>query len=171
MIILETERLLLRTLDQNDAPFYLRLVNEPTWLQYIGNRGVTTLEQARMAIENGPMQMFRQYGHCLYLVQLKQGGDPIGLCGLLKRDSLDDIDLGYALLPEYVGCGYTVEAASAVLQYAFSALDKRRVVAIVASENVKSMRVLERLGMQFERLVSVDTQTAQVRLYAIALQE
>lgn len=165
MKILETERLLLRTLDIDDAQFYLRLVNEPTWLQYIGNRGVTTLEHARIAIEQGPMQMMRQYGHCLYLVVLKQSGDPIGICGLLKRDSLDDPDLGFAFLPEYVGHGYAFESAAAVLQYALSVLAMTRVVAIVMPENEKSIRVIERLGMRFESMIAMDGDKPPVRLY------
>jgi RimJ/RimL family protein N-acetyltransferase len=167
MQILETERLSLRTLNTDDASFYLRLVNEPTWLQHIGNRGVTTLEQACMAIEHGPNQMFRQFGHCLYLVTLKRDGSPIGICGLIKRDGLDDVDLGYALLPEHVGQGYVFESASAVLQYAFSALAKQRVVAIVAPENVKSIRVVEGLGMRFERMITLTNATTPVRLYSI----
>jgi len=165
MNILETEHLLLRTLNTDDAEFYLRLVNEPTWLQYIGNRGVTTLEHARIAIEQGPMQMMRQFGHCLYLVVLKQSGESIGICGLLKRDGLEDADLGFAFLPEYVGQGYAFESASAVLQYAFSALSMARVVAIVMPENVRSISVIERLGMQFERMIALDSEKPPVRLY------
>jgi RimJ/RimL family protein N-acetyltransferase len=165
MNILETERLLLRTLNADDAAFYLRLVNEPTWLQYIGNRNVMTLEHARIAIEQGPTQMMRQFGHCLYLVILKESGAPIGICGLLKRDSLEDVDLGFAFLPEYVGQGYASESASAVLQYAFSVLAKMRVVAIVMPENAKSIRVIERLGMRFERMIVTDSEKPPVRLY------
>jgi len=165
MKILETERLLLRTMSIDDAEFYLRLVNEPTWLQFIGNKGVYTLENARTAILQGPVDMFDRLGFCLYLVELKSDSTPIGLCGLIKRDTLDDVDIGFAFFPEYCGQGYGYESASAVVQYGKNEIGLKRLVAIVAPDNAHSIRLIEKLGMKFERLLKLKDGEAPTKLY------
>ncbi|MFI4982343.1 MAG: GNAT family N-acetyltransferase, partial [Nevskiales bacterium] len=115
MKVLETERLVLRRLVAEDAPFILELLSDPSWLRFIGDKGVRNLDDARLYIRIGPAAMYARLGHGLYLTELKDGGIPIGLCGLIKRDTLDDVDIGFAFLPQYRGQGYAREAAAATL--------------------------------------------------------
>lgn len=162
--VLETERLILSKLIVEDAPFILRLVNEPSWLKYIGDRGVKNLEDARKYILNGPIKSYKDNGFGLYLVRLKNG-IPIGLCGILKRDTLEDPDIGFALLPEYAGMGYAYEAAFAVLEYGRNALGIKRIVAITSSENFRSGKLLEKLGMKFSKMIRLSEDQEEVKLY------
>jgi ribosomal-protein-alanine N-acetyltransferase len=118
MIILQTNRLAITELTITDASFILELVNSPGWLQYIGDRGIKDKQGAENYILNGPMSSYERYGHGLYLVTLKQTGERIGICGILKRDTLEHADIGFALLPQYFGKAYAYEAASAVLENA-----------------------------------------------------
>ena len=111
--ILGTSRLNLRQLSVADAPFMLSLLNEPSYLQFIGDKGVRTLVDARDYILKGPAASYEQFGFGLYLTELKENGDPIGICGLIKREALPDVDIGYALLPTYWGNGYVVDTNSA----------------------------------------------------------
>jgi len=157
MNIITTERLNLRRLTLADAPFILRLVNEPSWLQFIGDKGVRTIEDARGYLEKGPIEMYgrliEMYGRLgfgLYLTELKDGAVPIGICGLIRRESLQDVDVGFAFLPEHWGNGYAHESAFAVLEHAKRTYAMSRVVAITSPDNRKSIRVLERLGMDLE---------------------
>ncbi|MET0859332.1 MAG: GNAT family N-acetyltransferase, partial [Telluria sp.] len=132
--ILDTERLRLRTLEPDDAAVYLKVVNVPAFIEYIGDRGIRTIDAARKAIVEGPMAMQQTLGHSLYLVERKEDGAGIGMCGLIKRDSLPDVDIGYAYLPEYGGKGYASEAAAGVLAYAAS-IGLRRLLAITSPGN------------------------------------
>jgi len=152
MKVLETKRLILRQLEVDDAPFILRLVNEPSWLQYIGDKGVGSLEDAKNYILSGPVDMYQRKGFGLWLVELKTNGEPIGICGLIKRETLDDVDIGFALLPEFWKHGYAFEAADATMQFATGKLNLTRVVAITSQDNEASGKLLERLGFEFECL-------------------
>jgi RimJ/RimL family protein N-acetyltransferase len=165
VLILQTERLNLRTVELSDAPFYLGLLNEPSWIQNIGDRGVRTLEQARQAITDGPIAMHTQRGHSLYIVEIKDGLAPAGLCGLIKRDALVDVDIGYAFLPQYWGQGYAHEAAQAVMQYAKDTVALHRLAAITSPENGSSNRLLRKLGFKFEKLTRIDPNGADTKLY------
>ncbi|MES2261525.1 MAG: GNAT family N-acetyltransferase [Pseudomonadota bacterium] len=149
MRILSTERLHLRTLDAADAPFYLKLVNDPGWLRHIGDKGIRTLDGARNAILEGPCAMQREHGFSLYLVVRRDDGTPMGLCGLLKRDSLPGVDIGYAIAPRFRGHGYTHEAACAVLAHARDTLRLPRLFAITGPDNLASNHLLQKLGLQF----------------------
>lgn len=169
MRILETARLSLRTVEQADAPFYLNLLNTREFIENIGDRGIRTLAAAREAIAKGPVAMQDALGHSIYLVELKDSGVAIGMCGLIKRDTLDDVDLGYAFLPPYFGRGYGFEAAAAVLEHARGALRMRRLVAIASPGNIASIALLEKLGMRFEKLVHLSPEDTGTRLYGIAL--
>jgi len=166
--VLETDRLLLRRLVADDATFILELLNDPAWLQFIGDFGVRTLADARNYILNGPVAMYARLGFGLYLVALKESGIPIGMCGLIKRDSLEDVDIGFAFLPKFRSQGYAYEAASAVLAYGQQTHGLKRIVAITSLDNQRSARLLEKLGLQFERQVQFapDSQE-QVRLFGI----
>lgn len=153
MDILETERLVLSELSLQDAPFILQLLNEPTWLKYIGDKGVRSLDQARDYITNGPLKSYQDHGFGLYLARLRHDYTPIGLCGLLKREFLQSADIGFAFLPQYAGQGYAFEAASATLEYAGSALGLHEVIAVTMNDNRRSIKLLERLGMNFEKVI------------------
>ena len=165
-MVLETARLALRHLTAADAPFILELVNDPYWLRFIGDRGVRTIEDARGYIERGPITMYARLGFGLYLVALKDRGTPIGLCGLIKRDSLEDVDIGFAFLPAFRGHGYAHESACAVRDYAAEVLGLERVVAITAPDNETSERLLERLGFAYESTIAWGTEGDVSRLYA-----
>ena len=166
MRVLETDRLAIRLMSTDDAEFMLQLLNEPSWLHFIGDRGVRTVDDARNYIMNGPIAMYARLGFGFYIVELKDGGIPIGICGLVKRDFLDDVDIGYALLPQYWAKGYAYEAASAVMDYGTSALGLKRLAAITSSDNQRSARVLEKLGMRYERMVAYPDSGEEVRLFA-----
>ncbi len=164
--MLETPRLRLRRLEPGDAPFILDLLNQPSWLQYIGDKGVRTLDDARRYIEQGPLVMYARLGFGLYLVELKDGSLPIGLCGLLKRDSLDDVDLGFAFLPAYWSQGYAREAASAALAQGEQAFGLRRIVAITLPDNRSSIRLLQAVGFAQERTLRLAADEPELLLLA-----
>lgn len=169
MVILQTARLSLRTVEEADAPFYLNLLNTREFIENIGDRGIRTLAAARDAIAKGPVAMQAALGHSIYLVELKDSGVAIGMCGLIKRDTLDDVDLGYAFLPPYFGQGYGHEAARAVLEHARGVLRMTRLVAITSPGNIASIALLEKLGMRFERMVHLHSEDTGTRLYGLDL--
>ena len=109
--------------------------------------------------------MYSRLGFGLYLVALNGGGPPIGICGLIKRDSLEDVDIGFAFLPEYWGRGYAYEAASAVMAYGGNALRLKRIVAVTSVDNDSSARLLEKLGLRFEGMVKLSNDSEEVRLF------
>ena len=165
MKVLETERLVLRWLEAGDAPFIRELVNEPAWKRHIGDRGVHTLRDAEDFIRRGPGEMYDRLGFSLNLVELKTSAQPIGICGLIKRDSLEDVDLGFALLERFQRHGYAFEAASASLTHGRTELGLTRIVAITSEDNLPSMALLEKLGFAFERLVRLSSEGEELRLY------
>lgn len=149
--VLVTDRLRLRLLSLDDAPFILKLVNDPSWLEFIGDKGVRNENDARTYLARGPLDMYARLGFGLYLVELRAGAIPIGICGLIKRDSLADVDIGFAFLPEFRGVGYAEESAAAVLALARTEFALTRIVAIASPRNGRSIRLLERLGMKLEQ--------------------
>jgi RimJ/RimL family protein N-acetyltransferase len=164
--VLETARLTLRRLTPDDAPFMLALLNDEDFLRNVGDRGARTIDDTRTYILNGPMAMYDIYGHGLYLAVERNSGEAIGICGLLKRDSLDDVDIGFAFLPEARGQGYAVESAAAVLAYGRDVLGLARVVAIVRPDNAASIRVLEKIGMRPERRVQLSHTDHELMLFS-----
>ncbi len=170
MKILATDRLLLRQLTREDAEFIFALMNDPSWLRFIGDRGVRTLEDARQYILNGPSASYEQHGFGLYLTELKESSTAIGICGLLKRPTLADVDLGFAFLPKYWGKGYALEAAEATLALGKNTFGLWRVVAITSPENERSIKVLEKLGFTFEQLLRMNANEPEVKLFARTLE-
>ena len=168
-MVIDTPRLVLRCLDLDDAAFFLRLVNEPSFIQNIADKGVRTLDDAREHLRNGPMASYARHGHGLWMVQRKDTGLPIGMCGLIRRDVLDDVDVGYALLPEFCGQGYAAEATVAALAHARDALGLDRVVAVVNPENARSLGLLEKLGFRYERMVRLSPDAREIQLLACAV--
>jgi RimJ/RimL family protein N-acetyltransferase len=165
MNVLETERLTLRRLRPEDAAFMRRLVNEPSWLEFIGDRGVRTEEDAREYLRNGAIASYEKHGFGLWAVTLRDGEAPIGICGLVKRDFLDDVDLGFAFLPEFQAKGYGREAGAAVIAYARRVLGLRRLVAITVPANRRSIALLEKLGFVLEKKMEHPGQS-EVLLFA-----
>jgi len=155
MKILETKRLVLRRLTPEDAPFILELLNDPLFLRFIGDKGVRTVDGARDYIVNGPMASYAQHGFGLFHVSLKHDGMPIGMCGLLKRELLEDVDVGFAYLPQFSGQGYATEAARATIDYGRSVLGLKRIVAITAPDNEGSQNVLRKIGLRHEKTLKL----------------
>lgn len=167
MNITETARLNLRHIELDDAPFLLELLNDPAFIKNIGDRGVRSLEDARLYALNGPLASYEKHGFGLFLVELKASGEPIGICGLLKRDTLEDVDIGFAFLPSFRSQGYALEAASATKSYALNVLGLKRIVAVVVPENTGSIKLLERLGLKYERRVQLTESEPEIMLYAL----
>jgi [ribosomal protein S5]-alanine N-acetyltransferase len=167
--VLETDRLSLRRLSVEDNAFVLELVNDPLWLRFIGDRGVRTLDDARDYVLKGPVAMYERVGFGLYLVERKSDGVPLGICGLIKRDALEDVDLGFAFLPEFRAHGYAYESAAAVLAYGRHAFGLNRIVAITSPDNEQSARLLEKLGFTFEKMIQLPNDSEAVKLFAVGL--
>lgn len=155
----------MRHLTPDDAEFILALLNDPAFLRFIGDKGVRDMEGARKYITHGPMAMYARLGFGLYLVELKDSGVPIGLCGLIKRDGLDDVDIGFAFLPDFRMKGYAYEAASATMEYGKAALGLKRIVAITSPDNEASGKLLEKIGLRFERMIRLSDGAEAVRLF------
>ena len=156
MQILETDRLVLREIDSAiDAEFVFKLLNTPKFIQYIGDRGVRSVEESAAFIENIYHQSYRDHGFALYAVEIKTGRTPIGLCGFVKRETLPSPDLGFAFLPEFEGQGYGFESASGAMQYGQAVLGFSRVLAITSLDNDVSGRLLMKLGFGFERIIEM----------------
>jgi RimJ/RimL family protein N-acetyltransferase len=165
--VIETQRLRLRHFTPDDAVFVLELVNDPDWLANIGDRGVRNVEGARRYIENSLMKLYERLGFGLYLVELKETGVPIGMSGLIKRDSLEDVDVGLAFLPAFRGKGYALESARAACDYGFEALALDRLVAITAPDNDESGKLLERLGFVPQGTMPLGTEGEVSRFFTL----
>ena len=166
MKVLETDRLILRWLSVEDAEFILRLLNEPSFIRFIGDKGVRTIDDARAYILEGPVSSYEQFGFGLYLTELKEQGVAIGICGLLKRESLEDVDIGFAFLPEFWNKGYAFESASAVMAYGRDVIGLDRIVAITSADNDGSINVLGKLGLKFERTIKLSGDAAEIKLFS-----
>ena len=169
-VILESQRLQSRRFTFADARFIIELVNTPGWLQFIGDRNVRTEAQAISYLENGPIKSYRDHGFGLYLVELKDTNVPIGMCGFLKRESLETPDMGFAFMPQYSGQGYAFEIAKATLDYARNVLKLSRLSGITHPANVRSIRLLETLGMRIEKKIHVENESNELLLYSVHLQ-
>jgi RimJ/RimL family protein N-acetyltransferase len=156
--ILETDRLILRQFTTEDAPFMLRILNEPSWLEFIGDRNVHTLEEAELYLVNGSLKSYGEHGFGFYMVMLKSNSICIGITGLAKRPYLKVPDIGFAFLPEYTGMGYALEASKAMLHYALETLGIREIEAFTSKDNVKSIQLLRKLGFHFEKIIVPESQ-------------
>jgi RimJ/RimL family protein N-acetyltransferase len=165
MVVIQSKRLALRKLDLHDAEFILELLNEAAFVRFIGDKGVRTVQDARDYLLKGPMDSYARFGFGLYLTSLLNDRTPIGICGLVKRDTLDDVDIGFAFLSRHWSKGYAVEAASAVMKFAERELQLRRVVAITNPDNSGSIAVLQRIGLRFERMVKLSDEGSELKLF------
>ena len=171
-ILIETKRLFLRKLTLDDAAFILELLNTPTWLQFIGDRNVHTIEDAENYLKNGTLKSYQENGFGFYGVIEKsetsdRSGQIIGMCGLIKRDSLPAIDIGFAFLPNLISKGFGYEAASATLDYALNTLKIKRIIAIVDPDNEKSIGLIKKIGMQFEKMIKFENEEKELMLFGV----
>ena len=167
--IASTDRLIIRRLTLDDAAFILELVNEPGWLRFIGDRNVHSLDDARGYLERGPMSLYPKFGFGFYRLETKPGGVPVGICGLIKREALEDVDIGFALLARHAGLGYALEAAKETVRHAREDLGLKRLAAITNPDNTRSIALLEKLGMRFERMFRLPADENDVRLFGMEL--
>ena len=164
--VLETERLVLRRMTADDAEFILKLVNEPSFIRFIGDKGVRNHADAVQYIQAGPVASYERFGFGPYLVELKENRVPIGMCGLVKRDSLPDVDVGFAFLPAFWSKGYAFEAATAVKAYGKDVLGIGRLLAITNPDNESSIKLLEKMGLRFERMIQLAEDAPELELFA-----
>jgi len=169
MIQVATERLILRQFELSDSEFIVELLNEPSFIQNIGDRNVRTLADAEKYLENGAMVSYAKNGFGLLAVTLTETGETLGMCGLIKRDALEDVDIGYAFLPKFWSQGYAIEAAQGVMKFSKEVLGLKRIVAIVDPANAGSIRVLEKLGMTFEKMMKLSEDDIELKLFSMEI--
>lgn len=163
--ILETERLRLREFNLADSPFIIELLNSEGWLRFIGDRNVRTTEQAIKYLESGPIKSYTTFGYGLSMVELIGDGTPVGMCGILNRDTLEYPDIGFAFLPAFNGKGYAFEMVTGILKYADEKVGLSKIAAIVVPDNARSIHLLERTGFEYERMISFSGSNEQLCLY------
>ncbi len=163
--LISTERLRLRPVTVDDAELMLAVWNDPAFIHNVADRGIRTVEDAREAIQAGAQKLFDEYGYGPCCMSLKTNGLMIGICGLFRRDNLDDPDIGFAVLPEYCGKGYAGEAALAVVEYARATLGIAALTAIVSPTNAPSIGLIEKLGLSFQRMITMPGDDHEIRLY------
>lgn len=165
-VILETERLRLRPFTLDDTKFIIELVNTPGWLEYIGDRNIKTDEQAKEYLSNGPLKSYELNGYGLSLVEMKGDSTPIGMCGIIKRDLLENPDIGFAFLPQYFGKGYAYEIANATMRFAKNELKLSPIFAITLPHNKPSIKLLEKIGLKYSRTFSFPGENEELMLYS-----
>lgn len=166
MIITETERLQLRTIELTDAEFIIALLNDPSFIKFIADRKVRTIQDAENYITNGPHKSYRENGFGIWLVSVIETGEAIGICGLIRRDNLEHVDIGFAMLPQFTGKGYAFEIATATMEYAKREAKLDKVVAIVSPGNKSSIKLLEKMGLQFEKMITMPGEETPVMYYS-----
>lgn len=165
MKILETERLIIREIIETDEEFILDLLNQPSFVNNVGDRNVRTIEQSREFIQERFRASYKNFGFGLYAVKLKETNATIGICGFVKRDFLAEADLGFAVLPEFERKGYGFESALAMMNYGRKTLNFGRILAITSPHNEASGKLLEKLGFKFEELITPPNDTEMVKLF------
>ncbi len=168
---LDTERLVLRRVSLDDADLMLAVWNDPAFVRNVGDRGVRTVEQAQDSMRGGALKLYADYGYGPYAMVLRESGERIGICGLFKRDNIEHPDIGFAVLPDHVGKGLAGEAAFAVLAYARDDLLLPELTAIVSSGNAPSIGLIEKLGLRFERMITMPGDDEAIRLYSMRLNQ
>ena len=156
MKILETERLVLRQLTEADAAFFMKLANTPSWLKYIGDRNIKSIEASKKYLRDGSIKSYKERGFGFYMVELQENNDLLGVCGLIKRDTLEDVDIGFAFMPEAEGKGFGYESAYSVLNYAKNKLKINRIIAITVPENERSIGLIKKIGLTYEKMVKLE---------------
>ncbi|QBL08925.1 N-acetyltransferase [Rheinheimera sp. D18] len=166
VVIAETPRLRIRHLLATDAAFTCQLLNEPSFIDNIADRGVRSELDAMYYLAEGPIKSYQQYGYGLFLVEECASQMPIGFCGLLYREKLQETDIGFAFAPEFWGKGYAFEAASAVMHFGYGSLKLKRIVGLTSASNISSIKLLNRLGLRFEKMVKMTPEDDYIQLYS-----
>lgn len=166
---IETERLYLRRMTLEDAPFMLSIWNDPAFVRNVGDRGIRTVDDAEAALTDGAFALYEKYGYGPYCMILKRDSTQVGICGLFRRDNLEHPDIGFAVLPAFYRSGLTLEAARAVIEYARNDLAIDRLTAIVSPQNMASIALIEKLGMTFERGITMPDEEKEISLYSMGL--
>lgn len=167
MNVFTTERLTISHFNVNDSAFILELMNTPGWIKFVGDRGIKTIDDAKNYLTNKMLGSYTEFGFGMYAVRLKNSKITIGMCGLVKREGLEDVDIGFAFLPNYNGQGYAFEAASATMNYAINDLELKRIVAITLKENTSSIKLLEKIGLQFEENINIADDPEELMLFGM----
>jgi len=168
---LETERLYLRRVTLDDTGLMLAVWNDPAFVRNVGDRGIRTAEQACETMKSGALKLYEDYGYGPYSMVLKSDGSKIGICGLFKRDNLEDPDIGFAVLPDFCSKGYAGEAAFAVVAHARDDLGLREITAIVSPSNAPSIGLIEKLGLSFDRMITMPGDEEEISLYSTVLSQ
>lgn len=163
--VLQTARLRLRHFERRDAAFILELLNEPSWVANIGERHVRDLAQAEAWIEEKLVAVYARLGFGFWAVERQEDGALLGMCGLIRRDTLPAADLGYAFVPRAWGRGYAREAAAACLHHARAALGLAEVLAITGPDNQASQRLLADLGFTLRETTVLAGETRQTQVW------
>lgn len=166
MVIAETERLVISELSLDDAPFFLKLVNTPNWIKYIGDRNLKTVKDAEDYLTKGTLKSYKDYGFGFYKLQEKQSKNIIGTCGLINRKELDNVDLGFAFLPEFEGKGFGYESSMAVVKLAQEKFQLKKLLAITLPINKSSIKLLEKLGFVYQKRVIPFDDGEELMLFA-----
>lgn len=167
MIIAETNRLIISKFTLEDAQFFMELANTPNWIKYIGDRNIKTTEDAKNSIKNGHLKSYEIYGFGFYKLLLKEENNkPIGTCGLIKRDTLDNVDIGFAMLPDYEGKGFGYESSLAIIELAKNTFKLDKIVAITLPTNTNSIKLLEKIGLSYEKTVKPFDGDEELLLFA-----
>lgn len=167
----ETERLLLKPTSEEDAAFMYRLLNSPTWLRYIGDRNVRSVEEAATYIRNRVTAQLERLGYANYTVIRKSDQEKLGVCGLYDREGLEGIDIGFAFLPEHEKQGYALEAALEVKRAGIEEFGISQIKAITAKDNVASQRLLEKLGLKYSKLVQLPNDAEELLLFELRVDD
>ncbi|WKN40823.1 GNAT family N-acetyltransferase [Tunicatimonas pelagia] len=166
MRILETNRLVIKQATVDDTNFFYRLLNSANWLKHIGDRGIRSEEDAQSYIEDNFIDSYREHGYGLFKMMLKSSNVPIGVCGFVKRDYLESADIGFAILPECEGQGYTLEAAKALMHYGRTVLKLRPILAITTDTNSRSRALLTKIGLRETGTVKPNNSETEFLLYS-----
>ncbi|WP_417874166.1 GNAT family N-acetyltransferase [Xanthomarina gelatinilytica] len=166
-MIAETNRLLISKLTLEDASFILELTNTPHFIKYVGNKNLKTLEDSKNYLKEGTLKSYKNFGFGFYKLQLKQEQNKtIGTCGLVKREQLDHVDIGFAMLPGYEGKGFGLEASKEILKLAKNTFKLTRILAITLPTNSNSIKLLEKLGLTYEKRVKPFEDDEELLLFA-----
>lgn len=168
MTLIHTDRLAIRKLEYEDSGFIIRLLNDPAWLKNIGDKQVHSLADARQFLESSIFPMYENYGFGLLLVELKETSVPIGICGLIKRETLEHVDLGFAFLAKYRGQGFALECASATIDNGRAVHGLKKLAAIVLQTNVPCIKLLQKAGFRFKKKVRFKPREAELLLFVKA---
>ena len=166
MILAETNRLVISKISLDDAPFFMKLVNTPNWLKYIGDRNLKTIQDTETYLTNGILKSYKELGFGFYKLQTKVDNTSIGICGLVKREQLEDVDFGFAFLPEFEGQGYGYEASTAIIDKAVEIFNIKKLLAITLPINSNSIKLLSKLGFIYEKRVKPFEDDEELLLFA-----